>query len=63
MAAISIVSSVYTWFDLRSSDGFALNVGSEEWQLDRVADCYAAAEKLMQPDCKAFKLFLSFDMA
>ncbi|EIM88179.1 glycoside hydrolase [Stereum hirsutum FP-91666 SS1] len=44
-------------------DGFALNVGSEDWQLDRVADCYATAEKLMQPDREAFKLFFSFDMA
>lgn len=63
MAAISIVLSVYTRSDLGSSDGFALNVGSEDWQLDRVADCYATAEKLMQPDREAFKLFLSFDMA
>ncbi|EPQ54502.1 glycoside hydrolase [Gloeophyllum trabeum ATCC 11539] len=40
-------------------DGFALNVGSDEWQPQRVADAYTAAQKF-GPD---FKLFLSFDMS
>ena len=40
------------------SDAFALNVGHEDWQRERVADAYAAALQL-QTD---FKLFLSFDM-
>ncbi|KDQ50875.1 glycoside hydrolase family 71 protein [Jaapia argillacea MUCL 33604] len=39
-------------------DGFALNVGREEWQRDRVGDCYSAALQSQLP----FKLFLSFDM-
>ena len=41
-----------------NSDAFALNVGREDWQKARVADCYATARQL-QTD---FKLFLSFDM-
>ena len=41
-----------------NSDAFALNVGREDWQRDRVADCYEAAQQL-QTD---FKLLLSFDM-
>lgn len=41
-----------------NSDAFALNVGCEDWQRERVADCYEAARQL-QTD---FKLFLSFDM-
>ena len=40
------------------SDGFALNVGPEDWQVDRVHDCYNAA----QMTCLPFKLFISFDM-
>ncbi|KAI0048810.1 glycoside hydrolase family 71 protein [Auriscalpium vulgare] len=40
------------------SDAFALNVGREDWQLDRVADCYAAALDTRSE----MKLFLSFDM-
>ncbi|TFY78477.1 hypothetical protein EWM64_g5537 [Hericium alpestre] len=40
-------------------DGFALNVGREDWQRARVADCYAAAQQLQT----RFKLFLSFDMS
>ncbi|CAL1711763.1 unnamed protein product [Somion occarium] len=40
-------------------DGFALNVGREDWQLARVADCFEAARRSLKP----FKLFLSFDMA
>jgi len=39
-------------------DGFALNVGSDEWQTERVASAYAAAAALGT----GFKLFLSFDM-
>ncbi|KAH9917216.1 glycoside hydrolase family 71 protein [Amylocystis lapponica] len=39
-------------------DGFALNVGREEWQKARVSDCYEAS---MQSGL-SFKLFLSFDM-
>ena len=41
------------------SDGFALNVGPEDWQVDRVRDCYDAAQNTSLP----FKLFISFDMA
>ncbi|KAH7890334.1 glycoside hydrolase family 71 protein [Phlebopus sp. FC_14] len=57
--------SVDNWttdFALASSkgiDGFALNVGSESWQFDRVTDAYAAASTFKTA---AFKLFLSFDM-
>jgi hypothetical protein len=40
------------------SDGFALNVGLESWQVDRVHDCYNAAQITRLP----FKLFISFDM-
>ena len=38
-------------------DGFALNIGSDDWQEARVADAYAAARG------SRFKLFISFDMA
>ena len=40
------------------SDGFALNVGLEDWQVDRVHDCYNAAQGTGLP----FSLFISFDM-
>ena len=40
------------------SDGFALNVGLEDWQVDRVNDCFNAAQRT----CLPFKLFISFDM-
>ena len=40
------------------SDGFALNVGPEDWQRRSVSLCYDAALELGLP----FKLFLSFDM-
>ncbi|KAJ7099494.1 glycoside hydrolase family 71 protein [Mycena belliarum] len=40
-------------------DGFALNVGKEPWQYDRVALCFAAAARASSP----FYLFLSFDMS
>ena len=39
-------------------DGFALNMGVESWQVDRVADAYTAA----QQSGLNFKLFLSLDM-
>ena len=39
-------------------DGFALNMGSDSWQPDRVADAYSAAESYGTD----FKLFLSLDM-
>ncbi|KAM5537876.1 hypothetical protein V8D89_008352 [Ganoderma adspersum] len=39
-------------------DGFALNVGPEDWQRRSVSLCYDAALELGLP----FKLFLSFDM-
>ena len=39
-------------------DGFALNMGVESWQVDRVADAYTAA----QQSGLNFKLFLSMDM-
>ena len=38
-------------------DGFALNIGSDDWQEARVADAYNAARGTK------FKLFISFDMA
>lgn len=41
-----------------SSDGFALNVGRDDWQPARVADAYQAA----RDSGRNFKLFLSFDM-
>ncbi|WVR05826.1 hypothetical protein IAU60_002851 [Kwoniella sp. DSM 27419] len=37
-------------------DGFALNLGTESWQVDRIQDAYAAAGN------SGFKLFLSLDM-
>lgn len=40
------------------SDGFALNIGRDEWMGDRVADAYSAA----QSSGTNFKLFLSLDM-
>lgn len=45
-------------------DGFALNLGSDEWQPDRIADAYAAAAAIAANDTDKppFKLFLSFDM-
>jgi len=39
-------------------DLFALNVGKEDWQRDRVSDCYQAA----LDSGSSFKLFISFDM-
>ncbi|EPX73319.1 glucan endo-1,3-alpha-glucosidase Agn1 [Schizosaccharomyces octosporus yFS286] len=39
-------------------DGFALNIGGDAWQVERVSDAYEAASSV-SPD---FKLFLSFDM-
>lgn len=41
-----------------SIDGFALNVGRDTWQMDRVQDAYNAAQSLGTP----FKLLLSLDM-
>ena len=43
---------------VRFSDGFALNVGREEWQRDRSVDCYHAVSLTGLP----FKLFMSYDM-
>ncbi|KAG6906620.1 hypothetical protein DXG01_012938 [Tephrocybe rancida] len=40
-------------------DGFALNMGSDEWQPDRVADAFEAARQSGMD----FKLFLSLDMS
>ncbi|THV06172.1 glycoside hydrolase family 71 protein [Dendrothele bispora CBS 962.96] len=40
-------------------DGFALNVGRERWQLDRVADCFEAASRTGS----RIMFFLSFDMS
>jgi hypothetical protein len=40
------------------SDGFALNIGSDDWMSARVADAYSAAQSLGS----SFKLFLSLDM-
>lgn len=50
-------------------DAFALNIGSDPWQPDRVADAYRAAKavsnsnKLLDHLSQPFKLFLSFDMS
>lgn len=41
-------------------DGFALNIGVEAWQKDRVLDCFRASERLS--DDNEFKFMLSFDM-
>ncbi|KAF8957310.1 glycoside hydrolase family 71 protein [Flammula alnicola] len=41
-------------------DGFVLNVGAEDWQRQRSADCFAASKRL--PDSTNFKFFFSFDM-
>jgi len=45
-------------------DGFALNLGSDSWQPDRIADAYAAAAAIAanNSSVEPFKLFLSFDM-
>ncbi|KAG6830981.1 hypothetical protein H0H87_006632 [Tephrocybe sp. NHM501043] len=40
-------------------DGFALNIGKDEWQPDRVADAFSAAHQ----SGLDFKLFLSLDMS
>ncbi|KAF5342756.1 hypothetical protein D9757_014508 [Collybiopsis confluens] len=40
-------------------DGFALNIGRDSWQPDRVADAYAAAQNSLFD----FKMFLSLDMS
>ncbi|KAF4600058.1 hypothetical protein EYR40_007164 [Pleurotus pulmonarius] len=45
---------------LHHLDGFVLNIGSEDWQKDRVADCFQATEA---PGLSSFKLFFSFDMS
>ncbi|KAF9494203.1 glycoside hydrolase family 71 protein [Pleurotus eryngii] len=45
---------------LHHLDGFVLNIGSEDWQKDRVADCFQATEA---PGSSSFKLFFSFDMS
>ncbi|KAI0732491.1 glycoside hydrolase family 71 protein [Fomitopsis betulina] len=42
-------------------DGFALNIGKEEWQISRVAECYDAA--LHANATRPFRLFLSLDMS
>ncbi|KAH9485734.1 Glucan endo-1,3-alpha-glucosidase agn1 [Psilocybe cubensis] len=41
-------------------DGFVLNVGREDWQRQRCADCFAASKRL--PESTNFKFFFSFDM-
>ncbi|KAI0732037.1 glycoside hydrolase [Fomitopsis betulina] len=40
-------------------DGFALNVGSDSWEIDQVASAYQAAENLGYD----FRLFISLDMS
>lgn len=45
------------WLHLTPSDGFTLNVGTEDWQVNLVQDCYNAAKTTGLP----FKLFISFD--
>ncbi|KAL1744819.1 glycoside hydrolase family 71 protein [Schizophyllum fasciatum] len=39
-------------------DGFVLNVGREDWQRERVLDCFATAAAIQSP----LKFILSFDM-
>lgn len=41
-------------------DGFVLNVGREDWQVDRVRDCFTAASQL--PASTKFTFIFSFDM-
>lgn len=41
------------------SDGFALNIGNDDWQSSQIKACFDAAEA-HAPD---FKLFLSYDMS
>ncbi|KAF8517034.1 alpha-1,3-glucanase [Hysterangium stoloniferum] len=41
-------------------DGFALNIGRDPWQADRLADAFSAADELASTH---FKLFISFDMS
>ena len=45
-------------YELLTSDGFALNIGRDEWMGARVADAYSAAQSIGD----SFKLFLSLDM-
>ncbi|KAL2314500.1 Glucan endo-1,3-alpha-glucosidase agn1 [Schizosaccharomyces pombe] len=40
-------------------DGFALNMGSDAWQVERIEDAYDAAASVSSD----FKLFISFDMS
>ncbi|KAL0955708.1 hypothetical protein HGRIS_001928 [Hohenbuehelia grisea] len=42
-------------------DGFALNIGREDWQKQRVADCFEAVTR--SSAATSFKLFFSFDMS
>ncbi|KAF8634043.1 hypothetical protein AX17_004308 [Amanita inopinata Kibby_2008] len=42
-------------------DGFALNIGVDSWQPDRVADAYEAARRALYQGV-SFKLFMSLDM-
>ncbi|KAF9477895.1 glycoside hydrolase family 71 protein [Pholiota conissans] len=65
-AAIYQPYTVDTWLkDIKLAasqdiDGFVLNVGGEDWQKQRCADCFAAANQL--PTTTEFSLFFSFDM-
>ncbi|EEB08298.1 glucan endo-1,3-alpha-glucosidase Agn1 [Schizosaccharomyces japonicus yFS275] len=40
-------------------DGFALNMGSDAWQVERIDDAFTAAASVSS----SFKLFISFDMS
>ncbi|KAF9467374.1 glycoside hydrolase family 71 protein [Collybia nuda] len=59
--------SIDDWFDditlaiEHDIDGFVLNVGHEQWQKDRVSDCFQAASRLHAE--APFSFFLSFDMS
>jgi glucan endo-1,3-alpha-glucosidase len=46
-------------------DAFALDMGLDTWQPDRIADAYTAAANVAQsnPSATPFKLFLSFDLS
>ncbi|KAF9523864.1 glycoside hydrolase [Crepidotus variabilis] len=60
-------NTIEDWYDdifLAASqglNGFVLNVGCEEWQKERSADCFKAIQRL--PQALDFSLFFSFDMS
>ncbi|KAF9031405.1 hypothetical protein BDZ89DRAFT_1158945 [Hymenopellis radicata] len=43
-------------------NGFALNLGPDDWQFARITDAFTAADKFNRKSHQPFKLFFSFDM-